>query len=152
MVDTFYHIALEYCRWAESKESSVLVALRILSSLYQQAILLPDIEMDEDFPIFTVDKVILRQIYERFGVLPFNYYSHVFHPFALTTPLEEPTIGDIADDLMDIYNDIKEGIQLYESHYIQQAIFHWKTTFGWHWGKHLVDAIRVLHLYEFGEK
>ena len=52
--------------------------------------------------------------------------------------------GSLADDLVDIYHDIKGGLdKLPEAD--DAAIDHWKRTYRLHWGQHLVDAER--HLY-----
>jgi hypothetical protein len=52
--------------------------------------------------------------------------------------------GSLADDLVDIYHDIKHGLELLESG-DYEAIEHWKRSYRLHWGQHLVDAER--HLY-----
>jgi hypothetical protein len=94
-----------------------------------------------------VTKLGSQHFYERFSNLPFQYYREIFHPLAIAESPEEPVIGDIVDDLMDIYIDLKEGILLYESGKPLAAVFHWRTLFGFHWGRHATCAIRALHIY-----
>lgn len=54
--------------------------------------------------------------------------------------------GSLADDLTDIYWELKAGLQ-----HLQQdaggwlALQHWGAGYRWHWGQHLLDAQR--HLY-----
>ena len=49
-------------------------------------------------------------VFTRAGNLPLNYYSEVFNP--IPVPAEEPVVGDLADDIADIYGDIERGLKL----------------------------------------
>ena len=53
--------------------------------------------------------------------------------------------GSLADDLTDIYCELKHGLRLME-HEPDLACHGWRSGFSVHWGKHLLDAER--HLYE----
>ena len=57
--------------------------------------------------------------------------------------------GSLADDLADIYADVKPGIRAWDSEedsYLEGIAFGWKTPlFGSHWGVHAVSAMRALH-------
>ena len=61
----------------------------------------------------------------------------------------ESMSGSLADDLADIYYDVKEGLALYDaaevSGHASDAVHFWKRSYRLHWGQHLVDAER--HLY-----
>ena len=72
-------------------------------------------------------------------------------------------MGNIADDLTDIYCGIKPGLKAWDSNderLLPEIIFGWKyPLFGSHWGVHAVSAMRALHpicflrgLYENNEK
>jgi len=55
--------------------------------------------------------------------------------------------GSLADDLVDIYHDIRRGLEMLEEAEATgraAAIRHWKRTYRLHWGQHLVDAERHL--------
>ncbi len=55
--------------------------------------------------------------------------------------------GSLADDLTDIYCELKHGLYLLESTpEPDRALNGWRESFRLHWGQHLVDAER--HLYE----
>jgi hypothetical protein len=65
---------------------------------------------------------------------------------------EECRSGSLADDLTDIYCELKQGLKLLEQ---QQAdpgniLQRWRRGFRVHWGQHLVDAER--HLYELSTR
>jgi len=53
--------------------------------------------------------------------------------------------GSLADDLTDIYCDLKSGLNVLEEE-PGLAVDNWRSSFKMHWGQHLVDASR--HLYE----
>ncbi len=53
--------------------------------------------------------------------------------------------GSLADDLTDIYCELKHGLRLMEDE-PERALNDWYSGYQVHWGKHLVDAER--HLYE----
>ena len=53
--------------------------------------------------------------------------------------------GSLADDLTDIYCELKHGLKLADQE--PDLAYHgWRSGFTMHWGKHLLDAER--HLYE----
>ncbi len=53
--------------------------------------------------------------------------------------------GSLADDLTDIYFDLRYGLDLLDEVMPQRAAQAWQSTYRLHWGQHLVDAER--HLY-----
>lgn len=57
--------------------------------------------------------------------------------------------GSLADDLTDIYCELKYGLGLFEGH-PTVALDGWRSGFKVHWGQHLLDAER--HLYELRAK
>ncbi len=65
-------------------------------------------------------------------------------------PLEEEMSGSLADDLTDIYFDLRRGLQLLDEDSPVapvRAARDWRTSYREHWGEHLVDAERhVFHL------
>jgi len=57
--------------------------------------------------------------------------------------------GSLADDLTDIYCELKHGLGLVEGQ-PSEAVEGWRRGFKVHWGQHLVDAER--HLYDLRTK
>jgi hypothetical protein len=51
--------------------------------------------------------------------------------------------GSLADDLTDIYCELKHGLRLVDSQ-PQRALKGWRDGFEDHWGRHLFDAQRHL--------
>ena len=64
---------------------------------------------------------------------------------------EEHKSGSLADDLTDIYCELKSGLnQLQQDQDYSRILDNWKYGYQMHWGRHLVDAER--HLYELSTK
>jgi hypothetical protein len=55
--------------------------------------------------------------------------------------------GSLADDLTDIYCELKHGLRVQQSH-PRCASRGWYQGFATHWGQHLVDAVRHLSTLE----
>ncbi len=55
--------------------------------------------------------------------------------------------GSLADDLTDIYCELKHALRVHERH-PQPADCGWYRGFAAHWGQHLVDAVRHLSALE----
>ena len=53
----------------------------------------------------------------------------------------------LADDIADIYRDLKEGLVLSETHQAppENIIWNWRVLFYSHWGKHAMDALLAIH-------
>ena len=61
--------------------------------------------------------------------------------------------GDLLfNDLIELYADLREGFRLLEAGRPEaEAVFHWRLTFWSHWGYHLAEALRVVHVYVASE-
>jgi len=70
-----------------------------------------------------------------------TYWLEFDHP----GDAEEHRSGSLADDLTDIYFELKRGLQLLDRVGPEVVAHLWELGFKQHWGQHLVDAER--HLY-----
>ena len=61
-----------------------------------------------------------------------------------------PVTGSLADDLTDIYFDLREGLEWMARCHPDHAASVWLSSYRMHWGQHLVDANR--HLYAINAK
>ncbi len=121
--------------------------LVLLSGMFNGALLLPIYEsedVDEATERLTHDEWTM--IHKKFSPLPFQYYNEIFNPHDFED--KEPVTGDLHDDLADIYRDIKPGVILYKKGFIQEAAFEWKSSFGYHWGEHILSAMRAIYMFE----
>lgn len=150
----FAHAAREFCLWAEGTpaagEIEMLIARRHLANLFALALDLPNIACDVNEPA-KISHEAWTSIFKRFRVLPVNYYGHCFDP--LQVPADEPTIGDLADDLADTWRDLKGGLDLYDAGEVNAAAYAWREGFTIHWGRHAAGALYTLQCWaqEFGD-
>lgn len=72
-----------------------------------------------------------------------DLYWQVFDP----TKDNKAIYGTLADDIADIYRDLKQGLILKEAHQAppEDIIGDWRLGFYSHWGKHAIDALRTIH-------
>jgi hypothetical protein len=147
-IQTFSEVAERYCAWVESRpktaENEADQARSLLLSLYSAALLLPlhtsceNTEHSEPVP-----DDIWKKVYKRFSALPFTYYSIQGDPLFL--PAKHVEVGDLADDLSDIYRDIMRGLYLFRKGLEEQAAWEWNFGFKTHWGHHCISALFALH-------
>jgi len=147
-IDRFSSVAREYCQWLEADPGTAdkehRSATCLVAELYAAALTLPSTEpTDIDPPALGSNQ--RAALLKRLNLFPFQYYWEIFHP--LTDAPEEAVCGDVTDDLRDIYVDVKEGLLAYAQSE-QAAVWHWRTTFGFHWGEHATSALRALHAFE----
>jgi hypothetical protein len=147
----FSKIVRRYCDWAEnpaiSNEIDFQTAQRILAELFLSVLDLPDGVFEDDVKLESVSIEEWKAIRERFSNLPVNGYWIVFDP---TQAKENDTVfALLSDDLADIYQDIKYGLLLFHAGHIEEAIWQWKFNFKIHWGRHLLNAQKVIYSWNF---
>ena len=67
-------------------------------------------------------------------------------------PEEIHMSGSLADDLTDIYFDLRYGLDLLDEVLPLRAAQAWQSTYRLHWGQHLVDAERHLYALKVRER
>jgi hypothetical protein len=150
-ISRFVATANEFCAWVEGTPGSneVFDSIRLVSRLHADAVMLPSVDdehlpKDDDMP--EPSPARKQAAAERFRTFPFQYYWEIFTP--ISEKPEEPVCGDIADDFFDIYHDVKLGLLAYDLGREPQAVWHWRFTWGIHWGEHATSALRALHSYQ----
>lgn len=149
-VEEFARLGQEYCEWCLSHpgepQSEARTALSLLLGLYSHALVLQlPKDMDHDLEGERPDESIRDKVRQRGGSLPFNYYSTVFDPQVV--PSEDPVVGDLAEDMTDIYEDLYEGLSLYRDGHLAEAEWAFLESFRIHWGRHASSAIQALHCW-----
>jgi len=158
----FAVVANRFCSVVDSASSMertdlLLQIYRILPKLIDEAISLPDVKLsDSDDPIEGSGQPAfpanVRQSVQEWGQLynllkeklgDWDRYWQVFDP----TEDDKAIFGTLADDIADIYRDLKEGLVLIEAHEAppEDIIWNWRLLFYSHWGKHAIDALRTSH-------
>ena len=146
-VKEFAEVGRRYCEWAEGSalepNEDMLAARCLLAELHIAAINLPENSPDTDD---AEDRTFPEQwhaVCRRFSNLPVRGYWDVFDPLQD----EKPVFNTLWDDLTDTYQDIKEGLLLFDDGKIEEAIWEWRFHFQIHWGAHLTGAQRAIHSY-----
>ena len=151
MLEEFANGARRYVNWASGKSDTPMdtkTALHRIIALYAEALRLPtpfSDDLSDDDENYRIGSDEHGHIYERASSLPFKHYGEVFDP--IEVPPEEPVIGDIADDIADIYRDVSSGLNFYDNGLMADARWEWGFNFQNHWGEHATGAIRALHCY-----
>jgi len=154
-VSVFAEVARDYRAWCEGPRAAdpfqlLREATRHLARLYAAALELPDVGFTDHPDPPDLPKADWDAMFKSFGALPFNYYWEVYDPAIEDS--DEPVVGDVADDLADLYSDLIKGLWLLDRGHKMAAVWHWKFTFGCHWGRHAVSALRALHCHGEGER
>jgi hypothetical protein len=150
-VAEFVAEARRYCALIENEEHGTASAfekecLVVLLRLYEQMLRLPssdppDPELPEQI-LHEEWQAVREQTAQR---TEHDKYWEVFEPFAKNRP--DPIYGSISDDLADIWRDVKMGLSTFDSgkpNCIKDAVWHWRFSFGSHWGHHVAGAIWAL--------
>jgi len=158
----FAGIANRFCSVVDSasgmeRTELLLQIYRILPKLIDEAISLPEVKLsDSDDPqggnSQPAFQVKVRQHVQEWDQLynllkkrlgDWDRYSQVFDP----TEDNEAIFGSLADDIADIYLDLKEGLVPSETHGTppEDIIWSWRLLFYSHWGKHAMDALLAIH-------
>jgi hypothetical protein len=173
VVSRFAQVAERYCAVVDAstsldKNDFLLQIYRLLPELVFEATCLPDLELNEHTD--QEGEVSLRRnrsnvemtdeqwgklynsLKEKLGDL--NLYWQVFDPMKDSEAIR----GSLADDIADIYRDLKEGVVLSQSHEapVEEIVIDWRYGFYSHWGKHAMGAMRTIHFiledsFMFGE-
>jgi hypothetical protein len=151
LADRFGEVAGRFCSLVDSSKNCnrnefASQIYQILPKLIDQAIGLPDVKSSGNHEAKVRQKVeewgwLYKSLKERFG--EWDLYRQVFDP----TRDSEAIRGSLADDIADIYRDLKEGLVLKETCRSgpEDLIWQWRLSFYSHWGKHAIDALLAIH-------
>jgi hypothetical protein len=142
-VDGFVAEARRFCAFIEHA-AELHLAKRLATarmhvvSLYEAALALPAVEPPPG--VEAGPSPDRPPGWEGFGVL--DFYWEIFDPYEE----DELVGGALSDDLLDIYADVRRGLDLWDRDIPKEAaIWEWRFHFEAHWGDHAVDALRALH-------
>jgi hypothetical protein len=146
-LDEFVGIARRYCAWAESSAGDppqeMYQVREFLAELHLAVVRLPETDFDDSERKDAVSHDDWKKVLERFSNLPVVEYWDVFDPLEE----KEPLWNSLADDLADIYRDVKRDLLLFDAGHVDEAVWQWRFHFLIHWGQHLTGAQRAIHSY-----
>jgi hypothetical protein len=142
-----------------SAEEFLLTLHPLLAELTFRASVLPDVWSDHDSPEdrMTHDdwSRLFRSLSDYLGDR--DVYWQVFDPVELGG--DDPMRGFLADDLADIYRDLKPGLEAVaerRGRIPKFVVWEWRFGFFSHWGHHAINAMRTIHAlisyHELGEE
>ena len=153
-VEQYVEVVRRYCKWAESfpgePHREMIIARLLLSELHLSVINLPPIEFYEDSKTQALTQDEIKSVHERFSRLPVAGYWDVFDP--LESCEKRPVFGLLADDLTDIYRDLKTQLTLFDRGQTNEALSQWRFNFLTNWGYHVAGVQHVLHSYFANEQ
>ena len=92
---------------------------------------------------YGVSSAAWQEVYKRTGALDLGHYRDCPYGEDLTDELL-PSLGDVSDDLTDIWKDLKTGLLMWNEGKHASAVWEWHFQFTCHWGSHAVDALRQI--------
>lgn len=148
-VDELLKLAEEYCALLDSiRDIEIEIFLprlaASLSQLYAIAIQLPYVEPATDEVPGSMprkqDWGVWNTLRQKLG--PLESYYTVYEPRELSDPVQ----GSLANDLFEIYEDLKEDIALVKGGaHPSDIAWSWRESFREHWGNHATDALRAIY-------
>jgi len=144
---SFVEVARSYCATIESAATVDLdlsTTRRQLAELLATGLNLPIVDpTDDNSPSVAHERwtVVFRSLQRALGDR--DFYATTFDPYEDDA---EISTGSLADDLADIWRDLREGLDaLVVGSSWQDAAWEWRFGLDTHWGKHAVEALRALH-------
>jgi hypothetical protein len=156
----FAAVANEYCNYLENQQSLsmkqfISTLQKLLPLLYLKTSMIPYIPGDEvETPEKCLSEVdytfLLNKLTLRFGSN--DAYLEVFDPAMQFS--ETPIESSIAENLCDIYQDLKDFIFAYRmgtTEIMTDALWECKNNFEQYWGQKLVNVLRAIHSLIYSE-
>lgn len=154
----FVTVAVEYCIFLEQFEGLTTEEFtdkltKILPLLYLKAQLVPEVKDDsfeelEDAVGEEDYNFILYRVTSTMG--QYNDYLEVFVEDMQYS--EEPILAHIAENLADIYQDLRNFVAIYErgvDEHMNMALFACMEHFKLYWGQTLTNVLRALHSVKY---
>jgi Domain of unknown function (DUF5063) len=145
-LQSFVELAAGFCSWCEMQNPDFgreLQATQWLARLHAAAVELPKTESSNHAGLPKLPAVQLAAAQRNFEKYAGWYYRTVSNSDPTNT--DEPGMGDVGDDLMDTYKDIKAGSLLYHQGLVAEALWYWSYLHRVHWGQHVLGALSALH-------
>jgi hypothetical protein len=152
----FVAVANEFCKYAEHAseikgEELLIILQRLLPLLYLKASFLPELtpyfeDGNEKFVGESDWSKIHDDFRKKFGSA--NDYLEVFDE--RINDSEGPVVASIAENMADIYQDLKDFILLYQTgtmEVMNDALWECRMNFERYWGQKLVNALRAIHKF-----
>ena len=140
-----------------TQEGNAAFAHRLLTALTDAvaaALRLPEIDpSDADSPVDVSHEqwhACYRRIGQRIGPGA-GYYWEASYPFAVDEAQAGVGLGDLVDDLADVWRDLENGLLALDAGMsLNDVQWQWRQDYWTHWGHHAAGATRALLLHLTG--
>jgi hypothetical protein len=146
-VNAFIGNVRAFCAWVESDKHDCLTARQLLLVLMHA---IPDLRLQDE--VEPPGEEIPRREYDgwksdfaRFDDLPFHFYRTVHSSCDVDD--DDSVVGDLRDDLADIYGDLWHGLMALDRGHAAYAVEHWHDSYCYHWGHHASQAVHAIDDY-----
>ncbi|MGM9484540.1 DUF5063 domain-containing protein [Roseateles sp. NT4] len=142
----FAELARGFCAWCEGEslgDSPEATAGQWIARLHAAALALPDVGADNADGLPDLPEREAVRAAANIARFAGCHYREFFDPDPSLQ--NEAVMGDIGDDLLDIYEDVKAGLVLTDQGRGADALWHWSFLHRIHWGRHAVGAMFALH-------
>ena len=119
----------------------IRVCFVLISKLLSEVIELPETAGESDAQTVSEERYdrILQSLKVQFAEN--NYYTMMFEAFEIAS---EPAVGSVADDLADIWRELKSGLERLQTGSVEKAVGHWRSSFKDGWGDQATQVLRPL--------
>lgn len=143
----FADLAKDFCSWCEAGPSSARAveseAARWVARLHSEALALPSVGPDNSEGLPDIPEPDASRVQRTLTAFAGLYYREFFNPDPNVS--EDAVIGEVQDDLLDIYKDIKGGLIVFQRGEPEGALWYWSFLHRVHWGRHTTSALYALH-------
>lgn len=145
-ISTFADLARGYCAWCEGAslgrvpESQAAIWL---ARLYAAALVLPEVDCENEDDVPDLPKAEADRAESNLAPFRGWYYRQCFDPDPRID--DAPSMGDVGDDLLDVYKDLKGGLMVFDRGALNDALWHWSFLHRIHWGHHAAGGLFALH-------
>lgn len=114
-----------------------------LARLYAAALTLPDRDADNANGLPDLPKPQADRAKANLSAFLGRCYREYFDPDP--TLADASCMGDVGDDLIEIYKHVRAGLVAFDSGDVSDAAWHWSFLHRIHSGRHAVGALFALH-------
>ena len=150
---------------ALSPERLLIESHRQLAELYAAGLALPSTDVlfgdeeepgSQELPIETLhdpDRGLEDEFWALLNALQVQLggqcrYRVVFDPYE--APEEEEVVGNLADDLVEVYLDLRSGLRKWARGDSGGALWEWRFGLESHWGRHVTSALGAINALASG--
>ncbi|MDC1105150.1 DUF5063 domain-containing protein [Prolixibacteraceae bacterium] len=156
----FVAVANEYCLFVEQnsfeKRSEYLANIQKFWSLvYLKATMLPAVDGGDMYAEKFVEEHDYWFLQNKISNFLGSHDTYTGYSDSDHYLLDEASQGTVSENILDVYQDLKDFVMSYQlgvENAMEAALFECREHFQMHWGKQLLNGLRVLHILLYGDQ